>query len=68
MYKQYVGNGAPYQDIWAYQPNTKGILFGSDEHIVVCSLDLLNGLPAKDETEFTILCLYSSLDLYVRVW
>ena len=33
MYKQYVGNGTPYQDIWAYQPNTKGVLFGSDEHI-----------------------------------
>ena len=33
MYKQYVGNGVPYQDIWAYQPNTKGVLFGSDEHI-----------------------------------
>lgn len=33
MYKQYIGNGVPYQDIWAYQPNTKGALFESDEHI-----------------------------------
>jgi DNA modification methylase len=33
MYKQYVGPGVPYQDIWAYQPNTRGVLFESDEHI-----------------------------------
>ena len=33
MYKQYVGNGVPYQDIWAYQPNTSGVLFDSSEHI-----------------------------------
>ncbi len=33
MYKQYVGAGVPYQDIWAYQPNTKGVLYGSYEHI-----------------------------------
>lgn len=33
MYKQYVGAGAPYQDIWAYQPNTKGVLYESDENI-----------------------------------
>ena len=33
MYKQYVGEGVPYQDIWAYQPNTKGILYDSDECI-----------------------------------
>ena len=33
MYRQYVGGGVPYQDIWAYQPNTKDILFQSDEHI-----------------------------------
>ncbi len=33
MYKQYVGSGVPYQDLWAYQPNTKGTLFNSDEHI-----------------------------------
>ncbi len=33
MYKQYIGDGVPYQDIWAYQPNTSGVLFGSDEHI-----------------------------------
>ena len=33
MYKQYIGDGVPYQDIWAYQPNTKGVLFESDEHI-----------------------------------
>ena len=33
MYKQYVGEGVPYQDIWAYQPNTRGALFNSDENI-----------------------------------
>lgn len=26
MYKQYIGQGMPYQDIWSYQPNTKGVL------------------------------------------
>ncbi|HEY0382201.1 MAG TPA: site-specific DNA-methyltransferase [Candidatus Elarobacter sp.] len=30
MYKHYVGPGVPYQDIWAYQPNTRGVLWGSD--------------------------------------
>ncbi len=33
MYKQYVGPGVTYQDLWAYQRNTKGVLFDSDEHI-----------------------------------
>ena len=33
MYKQYVGPGVPYQDLWAYQPNTKGVLFNSEECI-----------------------------------
>ncbi len=33
MYKQYVGSGVVYQDIWAYQPNTKGVLFERDECI-----------------------------------
>jgi site-specific DNA-methyltransferase (adenine-specific) len=33
MYKQYVGPGVPYQDIWAYQPNTRGTLFESNESI-----------------------------------
>lgn len=27
MYKQYLLDGVPYQDIWAYQPNTQGILY-----------------------------------------
>ena len=30
MYKQYLTEGVPYQDIWAYQPNTIGVLHGSD--------------------------------------
>ena len=30
MYKQYVGEGVPYQDIWTYQPNTHGVLYGND--------------------------------------
>jgi DNA modification methylase len=33
MYKQYVGGGVPYQDIWAFQPNTSGVLSESNEHI-----------------------------------
>ncbi len=33
MYKQYVGPGVPYQDIWAYQPNTQGVLHGTPECI-----------------------------------
>ena len=33
MYKQYIGNGTAYQDVWAYQPNTNGVLHSSDECI-----------------------------------
>ena len=33
MYKQYIGKGMPYQDIWAYQPNTQGALYNSIECI-----------------------------------
>ena len=33
MYKQYIGAGVSYQDIWGYQPNTSGVLFNSEEHI-----------------------------------
>jgi len=33
MYKQYIGPGVNYQDIWAYQPNTRGVLYGTDESI-----------------------------------
>ena len=33
MYKQYVGPGVFVQDIWAYQPNTHGVLFNSEECI-----------------------------------
>jgi len=33
MYKQYVGKGTPYQDIWAYQPHTQGQLVDTDEGI-----------------------------------
>ena len=33
MYKQYIGPGVPYQDIWAYQPNTRGVLYDSPECI-----------------------------------
>lgn len=32
-YKQYPGGGIPYQDIWAFQPGTDGVLFGSDDEI-----------------------------------
>lgn len=33
MYKQYVGPGVPYQDVWAYQPNTRGVLYETNECI-----------------------------------
>jgi len=33
MYKQYVYEGSYYQDLWAYQPNTQGVLFQSSECI-----------------------------------
>lgn len=33
MYKQYLTDGVPYQDIWAYQANTQGTLYNSDECI-----------------------------------
>jgi len=32
-YKQREGEGVPYQDVWAYQPGTKGVLQGRDEGI-----------------------------------
>jgi DNA modification methylase len=33
MYKQYLTDGILYQDIWAYQPNTNGILYNTDDCI-----------------------------------
>ena len=33
MYKQYIGEGVHYQDVWAHQPNTKGVLYGTDDCI-----------------------------------
>ncbi|MCH7998650.1 MAG: site-specific DNA-methyltransferase [Chloroflexi bacterium] len=32
-YKQRVTRGVPYQDIWAYQPYTEGLLEGTNDHI-----------------------------------
>ena len=32
-YKQYIGKGIPYQDVWGYQPYTQGSVYGSDEAI-----------------------------------
>jgi site-specific DNA-methyltransferase (adenine-specific) len=32
-YKQYLGAGIPYQDIWACQPYTEGTLYGTDDCI-----------------------------------
>lgn len=29
-YKQYIGPGIQYQDIWSFQPGTNGILFGAE--------------------------------------
>ncbi len=33
MYKQYIGDGLAYQDLWTYQPNTNGVLHNSEECI-----------------------------------
>ncbi len=33
MYRQYLNEGVPHQDVWAFQPNTKGVLYGTDECI-----------------------------------
>lgn len=33
MYRQYLTEGIPYQDIWAYQANTRGVLYETDECI-----------------------------------
>ena len=33
MYKQYIGEGVQYQDIWSYQPNTQGVLYDSNQCI-----------------------------------
>lgn len=32
-YKQYVGGGIPYQDIWAFQPYTEGTLYDTEDCI-----------------------------------
>ncbi len=33
MYKQYITEGIPYQDMWAYQANTNGVLYQTNECI-----------------------------------
>jgi adenine specific DNA methylase Mod len=33
MYRQYIQDGIPYQDIWAYQPNTHNTLYKTDNCI-----------------------------------
>lgn len=33
MYKQYMTDGVLYQDLWTYQPNTRGVLYGVEENI-----------------------------------
>ena len=30
MYKQYIGDGVRYQDMWTYQPNTQGVLYDAN--------------------------------------
>jgi DNA modification methylase len=32
-YKQYLGTGVPYQDIWSYQPGTRGTLYETEDGI-----------------------------------
>ena len=45
MYKQYMGNGVNYQDLWAYQPNTSGVLFGTE----ACIDEDVKYLESEDE-------------------
>ena len=33
MYKQYITDGVPYQDLWCYQSNSQGVLYGIKECI-----------------------------------
>jgi len=33
MYKQYLTEGVPYQDLWSYTPNSQGYYYGTDECI-----------------------------------
>lgn len=33
MYKQYITKGTAYQDLWCYQSNTQGVLYGTEESI-----------------------------------
>jgi len=33
MYRQYLTDGVPYQDLWCYQSNSQGILYGTKECI-----------------------------------
>ena len=45
MYKQYMTDGVLFQDLWAYQPNTAGVLYESDE----CIDDDVKWLEQEDE-------------------
>lgn len=45
MYKQYIGPGVPYQDLWAYQPNTRGVLHDCNE----CIDEDVKYLESEDE-------------------
>ncbi len=45
MYRQYLNEGVPFQDLWAYQPNTRGVLYGSD----ACIDDDVKWLEQEEE-------------------
>jgi adenine-specific DNA-methyltransferase len=45
MYRQYLNEGVPFQDVWAYQPNTKGVLYGSE----ACIDDDVKWLEQEEE-------------------
>ena len=64
-YRQYIedGPGVPLQDIWAYQPYTKGLLRGTEDEI---DRDV-KWIPGRDRSERTGYPTQKPLALYERI-
>ena len=64
-YRQYLadGPGVPLQDIWSYQPYTKGLLQGSKDEI---DRDV-KWIPGRDKTERTGFKTQKPIGLYSRI-
>ena len=64
-YRQYLadGPGVPLQDIWAYQPYTKGLLRGTKDEI---DKDV-KWIPGRDKKERTGFATQKPLGLYSRI-